>query len=122
MQNIDCIGVYPVKNPEWIANDGNDADLGALRDARTSFGHTANAFDDIFQPASDGFGYRGAGIGSIVSLDLVEIGERPSRIDQLHTARNLAKAALISASVATSPASMEAIAASMIRSSSRVAR
>jgi hypothetical protein len=58
MQNIDCIVAHPVKNPEWIANDGNDADLRALREARSSFRQAANALDDMFQPAPDGFRYR----------------------------------------------------------------
>src|ERR1700720_2479043 len=120
MQNIDGVLAHPIENTERVANDRDDADLGALRDARSSFGRTANAIDDILQPVSDSFGYRETGVGGIISRDLVEISERPSRIDQLHTTRNLAKAALISASVAVSPASIEAIAASMIRSSSRV--
>jgi len=58
MQNIDCISAHPVKNPEWVANDGNDTDLGALRDAWSSFRRAANAVDDIFQPVPDRFGYR----------------------------------------------------------------
>jgi hypothetical protein len=41
MQNIDCIVAHPVKNPEWITHDGDDAYLGALREARSSFGRTA---------------------------------------------------------------------------------
>jgi hypothetical protein len=53
MQNIDGVAAHPVENPEWIANDCSDSDLRALRDSRSSFGCTANAIDNIAQPAFD---------------------------------------------------------------------
>jgi hypothetical protein len=81
MQDIDCIFAHPIKNLEWVANDGNDTDLGALRDAWSSVGRTANAVDDIAQAVPDSFGYRGTGIGRIIRCNLVEISERASRID-----------------------------------------
>jgi hypothetical protein len=122
VQNIDCVVANPVKNPEGIANDRGYADLRALGYARSGFGCTANAVNNIDQPTLDGFGYRGASAGCIIGRDPAKISERPPRIDELHAERNFAKAALISTSVATSPSSIEAIAASIICSSSRVAR
>jgi hypothetical protein len=63
MQNIDCVIAHSVENPEWVANDCNDADIGALGDARSRFRCAANAVDDIDQAAFDRLGYRGAGAG-----------------------------------------------------------
>jgi hypothetical protein len=48
MQNIDGIVPRSVENPVWVANNGNDTDSGALRNARGSIGRTANAVNDIF--------------------------------------------------------------------------
>src|SRR5258708_15534524 len=120
MQDIDRVVAHPVKNPEWITDDRNYTDLGALRDPRRGFGQTANAIDNIAQSAFDGCGDRRAGIGCIVGRDFVYVSECLTRIDEPHAQRNFAKAALISASVATSPPSTEALAASMTRNSSRV--
>jgi hypothetical protein len=122
MQNVDGVSAHPVKNPEGIANDGNDADVGTLRDTRSRFRCAANAVNNIDQAALDGFGYRRADAGCIIGRNPVEISESPTRIDEFYAERNFAKAALISASVATSPPSIEAIAASMICNSSWVAR
>jgi len=55
------------------------------------------------------------------SCDFVQISQRLPREYELHFRRNLANAVATSASVALSPASMDAIAASRIRNSSRVA-
>jgi hypothetical protein len=63
MQNIDGLVAHPVKNSEWIADDGNDADVGTLRDARSRFGRAANAVNDVDQAALNGDCYRGAGAG-----------------------------------------------------------
>jgi len=38
MQNINGVAARPVKDPEWIAHDCGDTDLGALRDAGTASG------------------------------------------------------------------------------------
>jgi hypothetical protein len=48
MQNIDGIVAGPVENLEWVTNNGNDTDSGALRDAWGSIGRTANTVDDTF--------------------------------------------------------------------------
>jgi hypothetical protein len=48
MQNIDGIVARSVENLEWVTNNGNDTDSGALRNAWGSIGRTANAIDDIF--------------------------------------------------------------------------
>jgi hypothetical protein len=48
MQDIDGIVARSVENLEWVANNGNDTDSGALRNARGSIGRAANAVDDAF--------------------------------------------------------------------------
>ena len=121
VQDIDRVFAHAVENPEWITHDGDDTDLRSLRDHRGRFRDAANAVDDIFQPSSDGIGYRGACAGRVIGRNPIEISERSSRIDELHAWRNFANAVLISPSVAVSPASIEAMAASMIRNSSWVA-
>jgi len=118
VQDINCIFAHAIKDPKWIANHGDDADLGALRNSRSSIWDTANAIDDVFQPSSDGVGNHGTGACGVIGCDIVQISKGSSRIDELHAERNFAKTALISASVADSPASMEAIAESMILNSS----
>jgi hypothetical protein len=62
MQDVDCVAAHPVKDPEGIADDCDHTNMGALRDARGSFGRSANAIDDIGQPMPDGLGYPGAGM------------------------------------------------------------
>ena len=121
VQDINPAFAHAIKDPKWIANHGYDADLGSLRDSRRGFGDTANAVDDVFQPSPDRAGNKRTGACGVVGRDIVEINKSSSRIDELHAERNFAKTALISASVADSPASMEAIAESMILNSSRVA-
>ena len=63
MQNIDGIVAQPVEDPERVANDRNHADLRALRDARSGFWDTANAVNNIAQPALNGLSYCRAGTG-----------------------------------------------------------
>ena len=121
VQYIDRVLAHAIENPEWITHDCYDTGLRSLRDSRSRFRDTANAVDDIFQPSSDGISYRGACAGRVIGRNPIEISERSSRIDELHAWRNFANAVLISRSVAVSPASIEAMAASMIRSSSWVA-
>ena len=121
VQDIDRVFAHAIENPERITHDGYDTDLRSLRDSRSRFRNAANAVDDIFQPSSDGISYRGACTGRVTGRNPIEISERSSRIDELHAWRNFANAVLISRSVAVSPASIEAMAASMIRSSSWVA-
>jgi hypothetical protein len=62
MKDIDCVLADPVKNPKWIANNGDDADLRALRNARSSPGCVADAINNIVKSARDGFSYRGLGL------------------------------------------------------------
>ena len=121
MQDINRVFAHTIKYTKWITYDSDDAHLRSLRDSRSGFRIMGNAADDVFEPSPDGFGYRETGTGSVVRRNLMEISELPSRIDELHAERNFAKAVLISASVAASPASIDAMAASMIRNSSRVA-
>jgi hypothetical protein len=71
MQDIDYLAPCSVKDTEWVANDCNDTNVGALRYARGGFGYTANAVNNIDQPALDSFSYRGTGTGSVVSRDRV---------------------------------------------------
>jgi hypothetical protein len=47
MQNVDCVAAHPVKDPKGIADDCDHTNMGALRDARGSFGRSANAVDNI---------------------------------------------------------------------------
>jgi hypothetical protein len=63
MQYIDGVVAHSVKNPEWIPNNRNDADVRALRDARNRFGCMANAVNNVDQPTLDRCGYRGTGTG-----------------------------------------------------------
>jgi hypothetical protein len=121
VQDIDRVLAHAIENPEWITHNGYDTDPRSLRDSRSRFRDAANAVDDIFQPSPDGISYRGACAGRVIGRNPIEISERSSRIDKLHAWRNLANTVLISPSVAVSPASMEAMAASMIRNSSWVA-
>jgi len=121
VQDIDRVFSHAVENPERITHDGYDTDLRSLRDSRSRFRDAANAADDIFQPSPDEVSYRGACVGRIVARNPIEISERSSRIDELYAWRNFANVVLISPSVAVSPASIEAMAASMIRNSSWVA-
>jgi hypothetical protein len=48
MQNIDGVVARSIQNPEWVANNGDDTDSGALRNAWGGIGRTANAVDDTF--------------------------------------------------------------------------
>ena len=63
MQDIDSVAADAIENSEGIANNGDDADLGALCDARCGFGCAANAFDNLDEPAFDRLGYRWACVG-----------------------------------------------------------
>src|SRR4051794_11133794 len=118
---MDGALVDPIENPERVVDESDDANLGASRQARCRFRCKADAVDHIAEPLLDRFSYRLAGVGGIPSQYSIEIGECPTRVDNLHACRYLAKSALISAGDTLSPASIEAIAASMIWSSSWVA-
>src|SRR5450631_4224220 len=122
MQYVDGIAAHPIKDTEWIADDGDDTNLRTLGNPRSGFGCMANPVDDIRQPELNGLGRLGAGTGGAIGRDARNIGNRAPRIDQLHAERNFAKAASISISVANSPPSIEAIAASIACNSSREAR
>ena len=71
MQDIDCLAAYSVKNSEWIANDCNDTNVGALRDTWGGFGRAANTVDDPVQPTANGISYRGTGAGNVIGRDQV---------------------------------------------------
>src|SRR5947207_1003565 len=66
MQNVYPVAAQPIENPEWITNDCNDTDLRALGKPRSGLGRARNAVDNTSYSESDGFGDRGAGVGSIV--------------------------------------------------------
>src|SRR5437764_986449 len=121
MQNIDRILPNPIENPEGVSNNGYNANLRALRHSRPRLRYATDAIDHFIQPLLDSCGHYGARVGGIPCQYLIEVGESPPRIGGFHARRYLAKTALISAADALSPASIEAIAASMISSSSRVA-
>ena len=118
VQDIDRVLAHTIENPERITHDGDDTNSGSLRNFWRRFGSAAYAGDDILQPSSDGSRDRRACASRVIGRNLSEISERSSRIDELHAWRNFANTVLISSSVAISPASIEAIAASMVRSSS----
>src|ERR1035438_7263787 len=105
VQNIDRVAAYPIENPERVANDGDHPYPRTLRNAWSSFRGAVNTFDNSDESALDRLSYRRAGISGVIAGDLVEISERPPRIDELHRERNFAKAASTSRSVADSPAS-----------------
>src|SRR6202035_2514057 len=80
------------------------------------------AADDALDPLTNCSGYPGARNGMVVSGDCLKVASGPRRIDDVHAPRNLANAALTSASLATSPRSSSAMASSMACNSSAVAQ
>src|SRR6202012_6188133 len=98
-----------------VADHQGNANLRTLRNAWSGLGYAANATNDFAEPVSDRFCNRWTRINGVVGGNRSEIGKCLARIDELHTEPNFAKAAVTSASVAASPLSIEAVAASIIR-------
>src|ERR1700759_3062874 len=121
VQNFYCVVTYPIKYPERVANNRDDSYSSPLFESRSRLRRTLNTFDDFDKSAFNGFGDRLTGVDRIVGGNSREVRQSPPGIDKLHTARNFAKAACTSSSLANSPASREAIAASIASNSSRVA-
>lgn len=121
VQDVDGIAADSIENPKGIADDRNDANGGMVGNPRRGLGHAPNSIEHGAKSFFYCLGYRWTCVRRIVSRDLLQVSQRSPRPDKLHFERNLAKTASTSSSVATSPASMEAIAASIASNSSRVA-
>lgn len=122
MEDVDRVAAKPLEDSKWVADHGCCADVGTLRDAGCRERCALNAVNDVEESSCNGFCHSGTRAGRIVVCDVAEIGKGLSGIENLHLRRNFAKAAAISASVATSPPSTAAMAASMIFSSSWFAK
>ena len=62
MKNIDRLSTDPIEDPEWIADDRNDANLRALGYARSGVRQTTDAINDFPEAALDGCRYRRIGV------------------------------------------------------------
>jgi hypothetical protein len=118
---MDYVATDTVKYPEWVADDRCDTNLGTVRNAWRREWRATDALHDVNKSLADSFRGRRAGVAGIIGRDVREISKRLSRPYNLHPRLNFAKVASTSASVATSPRSIEARAASMLRNSPCVA-
>ncbi len=100
MKNPDSIRLNdPIEDLVGKADQKYDPNAVTARHAKPGRGIVANEGDDGSKPRFKSSGDICGG-GKIVSRNLVQIGDRPTRIVDIHPRRNFLKAASTSPSVA----------------------